>query len=79
MIKPLNNKVVLTQLLESKETASGIVIAEGKEHKSVGVVLEVADGIELKKGQKVLFRNALVQYKDQMIVDFDDILGIVEE
>ena len=94
MLKPLHDYVVLEKTKEEKKTESGIILTTGeaKDVPSVGVVVAVGPGkvvdgklveIDLKKGQKVIFKkysgtDVTYKKKDYLLISAEDILAIVE-
>ncbi len=89
-IKPIGERVLIKPVKAEEKTAGGIYIPEeAKEEKKEAVVEEVGmfkDGKELplKKGDKVLYGGYSsdefeVNNEKYLIIDFKDILAVVEE
>ncbi len=89
-IKPLGERVLLKPLEAEEKTASGIYIPdEAREEKKEAIVEEVGkfkDGkdLPLKKGDKVLYGGyssdeVEINNEKFLIVDFKDILAVVED
>lgn len=85
--KPLGDRALLKQLEREETTASGIVLPDtAKERPQNAEVVAVGDGeeIKVKKGDIVVFAKysgteLSLDGEDYMILDADDILGIVEK
>ncbi|MBO7358150.1 MAG: co-chaperone GroES [Lachnospiraceae bacterium] len=87
---PLNDRVVLKQMVQEETTKSGIVLpGQNKEKPQQGEVVAVGPGTEdvkmqVKVGDKVIFSKysgtdvKLDENEEYIIVKQDDILAIVE-
>ncbi len=93
MIKPLQDRVLLSRVEAEKKTASGIILADaGKEKPSVGVVVAVGAGkledgklipASVKVGQTVIFKQYATievkfENKEYLLIESKDILAIIE-
>ena len=93
-IKPLFDRVVLTQANLPKTTASGLVLPETSQEKPlIGEVVAVGDGIIskdntqqmiVKKGDKVMFSKYAgnqfkLEQKEFIIIRQSDILALLDE
>lgn len=88
MFKPLNNNIIIKKISEEVKNKSGIILvsnSEDRERNDIGEVIAVSDNVnELKIGQKVIYSkyagSTLKQDgEDYLIIDFDDILALVED
>ena len=93
-IKPLGDKVIVKRVEAEETTAGGIVLPDSAQEKPKrGVILAVGNGrllddgtrseMQVKKNDEVLFTSyAGTEIKmggeDYMIMDENDILGVVE-
>lgn len=87
MFKPLGNNIIIKKVSEEVKSKSGIILvtsAEDRERNDIGEVIAVSGNVnELKIGQKVIYSkyagSTLKQDgEDYLIIDFDDILALVE-
>jgi chaperonin GroES len=94
-IKPLGDRVLAKRLEEEDKTKGGIIIPDSaKEKPQEGQVLAVGTGkrredgkhqpMDVKKGDRILFsKYAGVEIKvggeDRLILNEDDILGVLEK
>lgn len=89
-IKPIGERVLIKPIKAEEKTSGGIYIPEeAKEEKKQAVVEEIGktkDGKELplKKGDKVLYGGYSsdefeINNEKYLIIDFKDILAIMEE
>lgn len=94
MLKPLQDYVVLEKVKEEVKTESGIILTtkEAKDEPSLAVVVAVGPGkvqdgktveIDLKKGQKVIFKkysgtDLTYEKKDYLLIKAEDILAVIE-
>lgn len=84
--QPLGKRVLIEREEETKTTASGIIIPDNasKEKPSVGVVLAVGkecEGVSVK--DKVVFskyagNEISIDEKKYLVVDIDDVLGVLK-
>ncbi|MBZ7987610.1 co-chaperone GroES [Campylobacter canadensis] len=81
---PLNKRVLIKRLEETKTTASGIIIPDNaKEKPQQGEVIAVASEIQdIKKGDKVVFgkyagSEIKLENENYLILSYEDILGIL--
>jgi chaperonin GroES len=88
MFKPLGNNIIIKKISEEVKNKSGIILvsnSEDRERNDIGEVIAVSDNAnELKVGQKVIYSkyagSTLKQDgEDYLIIDFDDILALVED
>ncbi len=89
-IKPLGDRVVIEPIEQESRTESGLYIPDtAKEKPQIGLVVAVGEGgenedyITVEVGQKVLFpkyggTNITMNGVDYLIIEFDDLLAIVE-
>jgi len=82
MIKPLGQRVLVDVLPKEEATKGGIILfVDSQKEKNIGIIVELADGIELNIGDKIIFG----QYsgddieedgKKYKIVNYEDILAL---
>ena len=92
-IKPLADKILIEPLEREAKTPGGIIIPDtAKEKPQEGKVIAVGPGKwkegklikpEVKKGDHVLYRRyggqeIKIEGKEYLMVEMDDILGVVE-
>ncbi|OQY26238.1 MAG: hypothetical protein B6I38_11670 [Anaerolineaceae bacterium 4572_5.1] len=88
-LKPLGDRVVIQPVEQESRTESGLYIPDtAKEKPQIGLVVAVGGGsdedyITVEVGQKVLFpkyggTNITLGGEDYLIIEFDDLLAIVE-
>lgn len=93
-IKPLFDRVVLTQIKQKNTTSSGLVLADTSQEKPLmGEIIEVGDGkntseknqeMVVKVGDKVLFSKYAgnvfkLDDKEFIIIRQSDILAVMED
>ena len=94
MIKPLNDRVLITMIEAEVETKSGIILTSASQEKpQIAEVIEIGPGgvdengkeikMQVKKGDKVItskYSGTEVKYQgvEYIIVKQSDILAIVE-
>jgi len=92
-IKPLADKILIEPLEREAKTPGGIIIPDtAKEKPQEGKVIAVGPGKweegklikpEVKKGDRVLYRRyggneIKIEGKEYLMVEMDDILGVIE-
>ena len=87
--KPLGERALVRQVEQGEEqTASGIVLPDTAKEKpqtaEVVAVGQFEDGIQVNEGDVIVFAKysgteIKLDGEDYMILDADDILGVVEE
>ena len=87
--KPLGERALVRQVEQGEEqTASGIVLPDTAKEKpqtaEVVAVGQFEDGIKVNEGDVIVFAKysgteIKLEGEDYMILDADDILGVVEE
>ena len=86
-LKPLGDRVVIRPIEQESRTESGLYIPDtAKEKPQIGVVVAAGEDEEVvtvKVGQKVLFpkyggTNITLKGVDYLIIDFEDLLAVVE-
>lgn len=86
--KPLGERALVKLVEREEKTASGIVLPDTAKEKpqtaEVVAVGEFEDGIKLNTGDVVVFAKysgteIKLDGEDYMILDADDILGVVED
>lgn len=93
MIKPLQDRVLLSRVEAEKKTASGIILTDAaKEKPSMGVVVAVGPGkledgklilSAVEVGQTVIFKQYATtevkfENKEYLLIESKDILAVVE-
>ena len=86
-LKPLGDRLIVKAVEEEETTASGIVLPDtAKEKPQTAKVVAVGDGEEVKVGEgdvivfaKYSGTEISLDGEDYMILDADDILGVVED
>jgi chaperonin GroES len=93
MIKPLQDRVLLSRVEAEKKTASGIILTDAaKEKPSMGVVVAVGPGkmddgkltpAPVEVGQTVIFKQYATtevkfESKEYLLIESKDILAIIE-
>ena len=90
MFKPIGLRVLVERVEEEAKTASGIIIPDNAkekplEGKVIAVSKEVADdeNLPIKEGDKVVFAkysgtDITIDGKEYLVLNTDDILGIIE-
>jgi chaperonin GroES len=93
MIKPLQDRVLLSRVEAEKKTASGIILTDAaKEKPSMGVVVAVGPGkmddgkltpAPVEVGQTVIFKQYATtevkfENKEYLLIESKDILAIIE-
>jgi chaperonin GroES len=85
--KPLGERALVKVVEREEQTASGIVLPDTAKEKpqtaEVVAVGEFEDGIKVSEGDVIVFAKysgteISLEGEDYMILDADDILGIVE-
>ena len=85
--KPLGERALVKLVEREEQTASGIVLPDTAKEKpqtaEVVAVGEFEDGIKVSEGDVIVFAKysgteISLEGEDYMILDADDILGIVE-
>jgi chaperonin GroES len=85
--KPLGERALVKIVEREEQTASGIVLPDTAKEKpqtaEVVAVGELEDGIKVSEGDVIVFAKysgteISLEGEDYMILDADDILGIVE-
>ena len=84
--KPLGERALIKPIEREEQTASGIVLPDtAKERPQTAEVVAVGDAEEIKVsvGDVVIFRKYggtefTIEGEDHLIVEADDILGVVE-
>jgi chaperonin GroES len=83
--KPLGDRA-LVKLVEREETTpSGIVLPDtAKEKPQTAEVVAVGDGVKVSEGDVIVFAKysgteISLDGEDYMVLDADDILGVVED
>ena len=85
--KPLGERALVKMVEREEQTASGIVLPDTAKEKpqtaEVVAVGEFEDGIKVSEGDVIVFAKysgteISLEGEDYMILDADDILGIVE-
>ena len=85
--KPLGERALVKVVEREEQTASGIVLPDTAKEKpqtaEVVAVGELEDGIKVSEGDVIVFAKysgteISLEGEDYMILDADDILGIVE-
>ena len=86
--KPLGERALVRVVEREETTASGIVLPDTAKEKpqtaEVVAVGESEDGVKVSEGDVVVFAKysgteITLEGEDYMILDADDILGVVEE
>lgn len=86
-IKPLGKRVLVKPVEQEQRTASGIVLPEtAKESPQTAKVVAIGNSEDgrIREGDLVVFSkysrtNIKLDDEDHLILDSDDLLGIVEE
>ena len=90
MFKPLGLRVLVERVEEEAKTASGIIIPDNAKEKPLeGIVKAVSkevqydENLPLKEGDKVVFAKysgteITIDGKEYLVLNTDDILGIIE-
>jgi len=90
MFKPLGLRVLVQRVEEEAKTASGIIIPDNAKEKPLeGKVIAISKEVEadenlpLKEGDKVVFAkysgtDITIDGKEYLVLNTDDILGIIE-
>ncbi|AZV47183.1 co-chaperone GroES [Nautilia sp. PV-1] len=90
MFKPLGLRVLVERVEEEAKTASGIIIPDNAKEKPLeGKVVAISKEVEedenlpLKEGDKVVFAkysgtDITIDGKEYLVLNTDDILGIIE-
>jgi len=90
MFKPLGLRVLVQRVEEESKTASGIIIPDNAKEKPLeGIVKAVSEEVKkdenlpLKEGDKVVFAkysgtDITIDGKEYLVLNTDDILGIIE-
>ena len=82
-IKPLHDRVLVRRLEQEKKSAGGVIIPDtAKEKPAEGKVLAVGPGVDVKKGNKILFgkwsgTEVMVDGEELIIMKESDIMGII--
>ncbi len=86
--KPLGERALVKQIEREEQTASGIVLPDTAKEKpqtaEVVAVGQFEDGVKVNEGDVIVFAKysgteIKLEGEDYMILDADDILGVVEE
>jgi len=86
--KPLGERALVRIVEREEKTASGIVLPDTAKEKpqtaEVVAVGELEDGIKVSEGDVIVFAKysgteITLDGEDYMILDADDILGVVED
>ena len=90
MFKPLGLRVLVQRVEEEAKTASGIIIPDNAKEKplegkvvAISKEVEVDENLPLKEGDKVVFAkysgtDITIDGKEYLVLNTDDILGIIE-
>jgi len=90
MFKPLGLRVLVERVEEESKTASGIIIPDNAKEKPLeGKIIAISKEVEedenlpLKEGDKIVFAKysgteITVDGKEYLVLNTDDILGIIE-
>jgi chaperonin GroES len=90
MFKPLGLRVLVERVEEEAKTASGIIIPDNAKEKPLeGKVIAISKEVEedenlpLKEGDRVVFAkysgtDITIDGKEYLVLNTDDILGIIE-
>ena len=86
-LKPIGERALVKPVEQEEKTASGIVLPDtAKEKPQTAQVVAIGDSEELgiSEGDLVVFAkysgmDIILDGKDYLILDSDDLLGIVEE
>ena len=87
-IKPIGERIVLSPIKAEEKTKSGIYLPKGEEEKKQGIVEDVGNFqngnlLPLKKGDRVIYsgyshEEIEIEGKKFLIVDFKDVIGVLE-
>ncbi|MDQ3966600.1 MAG: co-chaperone GroES [Actinomycetota bacterium] len=86
--RPLGERALVKVVEREERTSSGIVLPDTAKEKpqmaEVVAVGEIEDGVEVNEGDTIVFAKysgteITLDGEDYMILDADDILGVVEE
>ncbi|GAB6074129.1 co-chaperone GroES [Nautilia lithotrophica] len=90
MFKPIGLRVLVERVEEEAKTASGIIIPDNAKEKPLeGKIVAISKEVEedenlpLKEGDKVVFAkyagtDITIDGKEYLVLNTDDILGIIE-
>jgi chaperonin GroES len=90
MFKPIGLRVLVQRVEEEAKTASGIIIPDNAKEKPLeGKIIAISKEVEedenlpLKEGSKVVFAkysgtDITIDGKEYLVLNTDDILGIIE-
>ncbi|HHX93993.1 MAG TPA: co-chaperone GroES [Tenericutes bacterium] len=85
MIKPINDYVLLEEVMQETTTKSGIIVnTEEEPEDNIGLVVAVSDSVKnIKVNDKVIFESYHTKKvkhdgKEYLMISEKDILGIIE-
>ncbi len=90
MFKPIGLRVLVQRVEEEAKTASGIIIPDNAKEKPLeGKIIAISkevdedENLPLKEGSKVVFAkysgtDITIDGKEYLVLNTDDILGIIE-